>query len=57
MYIHEHGYPPSYRDLCEVLYVKSPSMISDFLHKLSDRGYINWLVGQPRTLRIIKTAS
>lgn len=56
-YINKHNYPPAFRDIADMLGIKSSSTISDLLHKLKDKGYISWEPTQPRTLRIIKTAS
>lgn len=56
-YFNTHSYPPAYRDLAIMLGLKSPSTVSGLLHKLKEKGYISWEPTQPRTLRIIKTAS
>lgn len=56
-YINKHNYPPAFRDIAAMLGIKSSSTISDLLHKLKNKGYISWEPTQPRTLRIIKTAS
>ncbi|USK46364.1 transcriptional regulator [Cytobacillus oceanisediminis] len=56
-YINKHNYPPAFRDIADMLGIKSSSTISDLLLKLKNKGYISWEPTQPRTLRIIKTAS
>lgn len=56
-YFNTHNYPPAYRDLAIMLGLKSPSTVSGLLQKLKEKGYISWQPTQPRTLRIIKTAS
>jgi repressor LexA len=56
-YVNIHNYPPAYRDIAAMLGLKSPSTVSGILHKLKDKGYISWEPTQPRTLRILKTAS
>lgn len=56
-YINKHNYPPAFRDIADMLGLKSSSTVSDLLHKLKNKGYISWEPTQPRTLRIIKTAS
>lgn len=56
-YINKHNYPPAFRDIGDMLGIKSSSTVSDLLHKLKAKGYISWEPTQPRTLRIIKTAS
>ncbi|QOK28080.1 transcriptional regulator [Cytobacillus oceanisediminis] len=56
-YLKVHNYPPAFRDIADMLGIKSSSTVSDLLHKLKNKGYISWEPTQPRTLRIIKTAS
>lgn len=53
-YIRENHYAPAYRELGNIIGVKSPSTVSDILQKLKSKGYINWEEGQPRTLHILK---
>jgi SOS-response transcriptional repressor LexA len=53
-YIQENHYAPAYRELGKIIGVRSSSTISDFLHKLKDKGYVDWEEGQPRTLHIIE---
>ncbi|WP_353057274.1 hypothetical protein [Cytobacillus oceanisediminis] len=43
--------------MAKLLGLSSSSIVSDLLHKLKSKGYISWEPTQPRTLRIIKTAS
>ncbi|WP_456273649.1 LexA family protein [Bacillus sp. AK031] len=56
-YGNKNNYPPAYRDIGEMVGLKSSSTVSWFLHKLKEKGYISWEPTQPRTLRVIKTAS
>jgi repressor LexA len=56
-YIKKYNYPPAYRDLGAILGIKSSSTISGLLNQLKSKGYISWIPTQPRTLRILKTAS
>jgi SOS-response transcriptional repressor LexA len=56
-YVQEHHYAPAYRELGLLIGVKSPSTVSDFLLKLKSKGYIDWMEGQPRTLRILKSSN
>lgn len=56
-YIEKYNYPPAFRDLATMLGLKSPSTVSNLLNQLKKKGYISWEPTQPRTLRIIKTAS
>jgi SOS-response transcriptional repressor LexA len=53
-YIRIKGYPPTYREIGEVANVKSSSTIQQYLDKLKSKGYVTWLQGQPRTLKVIK---
>ena len=53
-YIQEKHYPPAYRELGNIIGVKSSSTVSDFLNKLRSKGYISWEEGRPRTLHIIE---
>ncbi|KAB2337669.1 transcriptional regulator [Cytobacillus depressus] len=56
-YVDEHGYAPSVRDIGKMVNLASSSTVQGYLERLKLKGYITWLPGQPRTLRIIKTAS
>ncbi|OHX43438.1 hypothetical protein [Cytobacillus oceanisediminis] len=56
-YVIKHNYPPAYRDIATMLGLKSSSTVCNILNKLRDKGYITWEPTQPRTLRVIKTAS
>lgn len=56
-YVEEHGYAPSIRDIGKMVNLTSSSTVQGYLERLKEKGYITWLPGQPRTLRIIKTAS
>lgn len=49
-YITEHGYPPTVRDLCEIVGVRSTSTIAHHMTVLEARGWITREAGQPRTL-------
>jgi repressor LexA len=53
-FIHLHGYPPSYRELGEILKLASPSTVKGHLVSLREKGYVNWEEGRPRTLHIIE---
>ncbi|PJN91312.1 transcriptional regulator [Bacillus sp. mrc49] len=55
LYKSQNGYPPSFRELGEVLGLKSPSTISGMLDSLRKKGYVTWQEGRPRTLQILKT--
>lgn len=54
-YIKEHGYSPSFRDLCDLTGLKSTSNIHYYVHKLMDKGKIesDHEFGTPRALRVV----
>lgn len=56
-YVEVKNYPPSYRELGKLIGLSSSSTVCGLLNKLKDKGFVSWIEGQPRTLRIIKTAS
>lgn len=53
-YVQIHHYAPAFRELGGILGLKSSSTVSGHLQKLKSKGYIDWIEGQPRTLRIIE---
>ncbi|MDQ0228739.1 LexA family protein [Metabacillus niabensis] len=58
-HVDEKGYPPSYREIAYRMNICSSSTIQSHLDKLKEKGYVTWVPGQPRTLKVIneKTAS
>ncbi|MDQ0268855.1 transcriptional regulator [Cytobacillus purgationiresistens] len=56
-YVNENNYSPSYREIAKELGLASSSTVSGILHSLRKKGFVCWEEGQPRTLRILKTAS
>lgn len=56
-YVEAKNYPPSYRELGALIGLSSSSTVCGLLNKLKDKGFVSWEDGQPRTLRILKTAS
>lgn len=56
-YTKEKGYAPSIREIAEIVHLASSSTVYGHLEKLKENGYVTWEPSQPRTLRIIKTAS
>jgi SOS-response transcriptional repressor LexA len=56
-YINRKGYAPSYRELATIVNLLSASTVKGHLERLKEKGYITWESGQPRTLRVLKTAS
>lgn len=53
-YITEHSYPPTIRELQDRMGVKSSSVAYNYVAALRRKGYLTWLPGSPRTLRILK---
>lgn len=56
-YIEVKGFAPSVRDIKERVHLASSSTVHRHMEKLKKKGYITWEPAQPRTLRILKTAS
>jgi SOS-response transcriptional repressor LexA len=56
-YINCNGYPPSFREIGKRVNLSSSSTVQGFLEQLKKKGYVTWEPHQPRTLRILKTAS
>jgi SOS-response transcriptional repressor LexA len=52
-FILQHGYPPSYRELANLMNLVSSSTVKQYLDTLRKKGYLSWEEGQPRTLHII----
>ena len=49
-HIRNHGYPPSIRELCKLTDVKSTSTMYTRLEKLQEKGYIDIVKGERRTI-------
>ena len=47
------GYPPSVREICEAVRLKSTSSVHSHLATLEERGYIRWDPTKPRTIEIL----
>lgn len=56
-YMDEKGYAPSFREVGELLHLASSSTVFNHMESLKKKGYVTWEPTQPRTLRILKTAS
>ncbi len=54
-YSDEHGYPPTVRELCEQLGLKSPNTAHFHLKGLKDKGYIQIAKGKNRGITVLKT--
>lgn len=53
-YIKENGYPPTIRELCDILNLKSTGTIQVMLKRIKKKGYIDYNEYKSRTIRIIK---
>ena len=53
-YIEEHGYPPTNREICDMVGLKSTSTVYSHLLKMKDLGMIETddTFGAPRAIRI-----
>lgn len=49
----KNGYPPSVREICEAVHLKSPSSVHAHLETLEEKGYIRRDPTKPRTIEII----
>ena len=47
------GYPPSVREICEAVHLKSTSSVHSHLATLEERGYIRRDPTKPRTIEIL----
>lgn len=52
-YTKENKYPPSVRELADMVNLKSSSTVHGYLHRLKMHGLIAWEPGSPRTLRVV----
>ncbi|HEX5661444.1 MAG TPA: hypothetical protein VFX59_29845 [Polyangiales bacterium] len=52
----EHGYAPTTRELMDAVGLKGPHGMLDHLWALRRKGYVEWVDGKARTLRVIKSA-
>ena len=51
-YINENGYPPSVREICSALNIKSTSTVHGYLKKLENEGIIERTSSKQRSIRI-----
>jgi len=54
-YISSRGYPPTVREICQYLGIKSTSTIHRDLHELEKRGFILRDPAKPRTIEILNS--
>ena len=52
--IDENGYPPSVREICKAVGLKSTATVHGYLERLEDNGYISRKDKMGRTLQLIK---
>jgi repressor LexA len=53
MYLAKHGYPPTVREICQGVELKSPSTVHGYLLKLEARGLIERSPEKGRALHIV----
>lgn len=52
-YIDQHQHAPSIRQMMQAMKLKSPAPVQSRLEHLRKKGYVDWEIGQARTLRIV----
>lgn len=50
MFLNENGFPPTVRELCNILGYASTSTVHRYLRRLSEAGAISYEPSKPRTL-------
>lgn len=55
-YIRQHQHSPSIRQMMQAMQLKSPAPVQSRLEHLRAKGYIEWIEGKARTLRIVQRA-
>ena len=53
-YINENHYPPSIRQMMKAMNLRSPAPVQSRLERLREKGYVDWIDGKARTLRIVQ---
>ena len=48
------GYPPTVREIAKELKNNSPATTFHHMKKLKEKGYITWIKGQNRTIKVLK---
>ena len=56
-YIRNHGYPPSVRDICQALDIKSTSTVHNYINRLEDSGKLIKSPSKPRALKILQSGT
>lgn len=52
-YIKEHHYPPTVREIADLVGLKSSSTVHGYLDRLRKAGLIEWEADKPRTLKVL----
>jgi repressor LexA len=52
-FITEHGFPPTVREIGELMDISSTNAVSEHLMALEGKGYISRWPGQPRAIRVL----
>ena len=50
----KHGYPPTVREIGREMGNNSPATTLHHMKELKRKGYITWIEGQNRTIKILK---
>jgi repressor LexA len=53
-YVAEHNYPPTVRELCDMVGLKSGSTMHRHLEDLRKAGMISWEPSRPHTLAVLE---
>ena len=51
-FINQNGYSPTIRELCIILRKKSPATVKAMLDILYAKGYVSYIPGKSRTLKV-----
>lgn len=54
LFIKNKGYSPTVREIAKELKNNSPATTFHHMKKLKEKGYITWIKGQNRTIRVLK---
>jgi repressor LexA len=54
-YIRDQQHPPSFQQMMIAMKLKSPAPIQSRLAHLRDKGYVQWVDGQARTIQVLKS--
>lgn len=53
-YIKENEYPPTFEEIREAVGLLSKTTVHAHLHSLKKKGYLTFIDGSPRTIRVLK---